>query len=83
MASPGRARRLKSQSHHQRRPWPAYSGAMGTAVVLLVVVGGLLLIPAHPLAGLLVLALGYGISRLVGGRSEAMMHSGGSTGVHT
>ena len=44
---------------------------MGTAVVLAVVIVGLLLVPKYPLAALAVVALGYGISRKVGGRSEA------------
>lgn len=56
--------------HSRRRPGP-YTGPVGVALIFLLVIAGLLLIPSMPLAGLVMIAIGYGVSRLVGGRSES------------
>lgn len=67
---------MTPRSPHRRRPAPAYTGAVGVALVFVLVIAGLLLIPSMPLAGVVVIALGYGVSRLVGGRSESSFTAG-------
>ncbi|HSW04418.1 hypothetical protein [Aquabacterium sp.] len=50
---------------------PALSSRLlGITLVFLLVMTGMLLVPAFPLAGVAVVAISYWVSRLVGGRSD-------------